>query len=182
MRPGWYRPSVTDVCAWLWIRSVRLGCWEVGVVDESVLVLVLVKVHFVVILSEEIFAKTEMVARNGWTRGGVGLAYLLCAWLYVLVGQCTVRLTCWEVGIVDFMLVFALPEDVHFVAFWLRRCLHKRKWLRAMVAHGDWSSVSVVCVALCVGRLDWDWVAERLESLMLFLLVFVLAKVHFVAF
>ena len=71
-----------------------MGCWEVGVVDESVLVLVLVKVHFVVILSEEIFAKTEMVARNGWTRGGVGLAYLLCAWLYVLVGQCTVRLTC----------------------------------------------------------------------------------------
>ena len=27
-----------------------------------------------------------------------------------------------------------------------------------------------------------SWVAERLESLMLFLLVFVLAKVHFVAF
>ena len=30
------------------------------------------------------------------------------------------------------------------------------------------------------GRLDW--VDERLESLMLFLLVFVLAKMHFVAF
>jgi len=36
-----------------------LGCWEVGVVDESVLVLVLVKVHLVVILSEEVFAKPE---------------------------------------------------------------------------------------------------------------------------
>ena len=117
--------------AWVWVWSVRLGCWEVSVVD-------VIRVGICYIWTawgctffgysrKKAFAQTQIVARNACEQGSIRWVVIV-----VRVGLSLVRLGCWEVGIVVVPMVVSVLEKVHFVVFRVRRCLRKRKWLRAV--------------------------------------------------
>ena len=133
--------------------SKKVACSR-GIVDSTYVGLCALpeKVHFVAIRERRCFFKRR------WFHTIVAPQ--------VILAQCYCCVRGFEFGQSDWVaeriqslivsVVFALPEDVHFVVIWVTKCLRNRTWLRAMAARGVVLAQRICCACgFEFGRSGW---------------------------